>query len=471
MNIRTAPYTSYHDLAKKNDNSRVWLEGEPLLRAGYQPGGFYRVSFDISNLTIRLHFVPDSAEARKLHREKKLRKVSGRQMKDWVKPIVDICNAEVTKLFGKYCRFRAQAFSNGVIEFGVHPEELARIERETRFLANLEKGEIRKGDAFLGLGISSAGLAEGFANKGVRCKQVWAVEMEARYLDVACQNSPEVYRGAHLFAGKVEEVEKDLLEPVDAFSFSMPCTNHSLQGRTKKNLAAAEDGDEVTALFGVVEMIKASNPAILFSENVPLAKDSVTYKLLIKELARLGYTCKEMILDQSHSGALDRRTRYWFVAYSNGLALGNIEVQEREMVHTTFGEIMETEEAYTGLWHNIDNLKRREAINKEKGRNFTMRLLTPETSIINTLPRNITKHQVSNPVVPSKDMASYRLPTIHEHADMKLVPRHLVGHASATTAHEGLGQGIAYLHAVGLAEATASKAISQHASQPGFDFS
>ena len=94
-----------------------------------------------------------------------------------------------------------------------------------------------------------------------------------------------------------------------------------------------------------------------------------------------------------------------------------------------------------------------------------MSLLTPESSVINTLPRNITKHQVSNPVVPSSDLTSYRLPTVNEHADMKLVPRRLVGHASATTAHEGLGQGIAFLHAVGLAEATLSKAMGKHSEQ------
>ncbi|MEG3764922.1 DNA cytosine methyltransferase [Alteromonas sp. 14N.309.X.WAT.G.H12] len=470
MKINIAPYTSYHELAKKNNNSRVWLEGEPLLRAGYKAQGFFRVSFDIKKLTIRLHFVPDSPEARKLHREKKLRKVSGRKMKGWIKPIVDICNADVTQLFGEYCRFRAQAFSNGVIEFSVHPEELARVKRETTFLNNLEAGEIRKGDAFLGIGISSAGLAEGFANKGIRCRQVWAVEMEARYLDVACQNSPDVYQGAHLFAGKVEEIEKDLLEPVDAFSFSMPCTNHSLQGRAKKSLACAEDGNEVTALFGVVAMIKASNPALIFSENVPSAQNSTTYQLLKKELHRLGYTCQDMILDQSHSGALERRTRYWFVAYSNGLAIGDVDVAQRKRVYDTFGEIMETDAEYTGKWHDIEKLITREAVNKANGRNFAMSLLTPETRIINTLSRNITKHQVSNPVVPSNDLKAYRLPTINEHADIKLVPRRLIGHASATTAHEGLGQGIAYHHAVGLAEATAQKLLDKHASQSTLAF-
>ena len=71
---------------------------------------------------------------------------------------------------------------------------------------------------------------------------------------------------------------------------------------------------------------------------------------------------------------------------------------------------------------------------------------------MNTIPRNYTKHQVSNPHVFNEDESKYRLITINEHAHMKLIPPHLVQNCSATTAHEGMGQGIAYLHGVGVAE-------------------
>jgi DNA (cytosine-5)-methyltransferase 1 len=458
--------TSYHELDKKNNNSRIWLEGEPLTRAGFEPGGFYSMALNIDTLEATMTFVADSPEARKLWREKKLRKVSGRKMVGWVKPIIDVCNADITQVFGPYGRFRAQAFSNGVITFSVHHEEFARVEREETFKANYKKGVITKGDAFLGFGISASGIKDGFAKTGIKTKQVWAVEMESRYLDIACKNSPETYRDAHLFAGKVEEIEPQLLDKVDAFSFSMPCTNHSLAGRTKKELSSAEEADEVTALFGVRAIINATNPAIIFSENVPQAKESSSYRILIKELERRGYVCQEMILDKTHSGSLERRQRYWFVAYSKGLALGDITVDTTAPIHTSFGDIMESEEEFTGLWHDVEKLKKRERKNIAEGRNFRMNFLTAESTEIKTLPRNITKHQISTPVIPNHDKSMYRLPTITEHADIKRIPRHLVAHASATVAHEGMGQSIVYFHAVGLAYATAKKAsaalLGQH---------
>jgi DNA (cytosine-5)-methyltransferase 1 len=461
--------TSYHELKKKNDESRIWLEGEPLVRAGFKPGGFYETTLNIDTLEATLRFVPDSPEARVRWKNKELRKVSRRQMSGWVKPIIDICNASITQIFGDFGRFKAQAFSNGTVIFSVHHEELARVERENRFKDSLMRGVISKGDAFLGFGISSSGLKDGFAQSGLKTKQVWAIEMESRYLDIACKNSPDVYRDAHLFAGKVEEIETQLLDKVDAFSFSMPCTNHSLSGRAKKQISQAELGEEATALFGVTSIIKAVNPAIIFSENVTMAKGSASYLLLLAELKRMGYEYKEMVLDKTHSGSLERRQRYWFVAYSKGLALGDINVPETAPIHNSFGDIMETEEEYKGDWHDIENLTRREKLNIENGRNFRMNFIDKDSKEINTLTRHITKHQLSTPVILNSDKSLYRLPTVAEHAAIKRIPQRLVKHASATVAHEGMGQSIVYHHAVGLAYATAIKAINKLSTQPSLE--
>lgn len=450
----SATFTSYHDLDKKNNNRRIWLEGEPLLRAGFMPGDFYEVSLNLKTLVVTLSHIPDSPEARARHSRKEIRKVSRRNMGSWIKPIVDVCNADITQFFGEFARFRAQSFE-GRVEFGIHPEDLARAKRELQVMRHLKQGKITKGDAFLGLGISAHAITAGFSKAGVKTEQKWAVEMEARYLDVAAKNNPEAFKNAHLFCAKVEEVEKHLLEPVDAFSFSMACTNHSRQGKAKKGFTLAEMGDEVTSLFGVVEMIKAANPAILFSENVPDALDSITYLLLKKELHRLGYECHDMILDQSHSGAMDRRRRYWMVAYSRGL---NVQVEHlmpdtQDKIHATFGDLME-DVTDPNAWHAMENLDRREAINLENGRNFTKRIINRDTTQVNTIPRNYTKHQVSNPHVENGDSTQYRLITPGEHADLKRVPKPLIAHCSATTAHEGMGQGIAYLHGVGVGYST-----------------
>lgn len=458
--MNNATFTSYHELAKKNDNRRVWLEGEPLLRAGFNPGDFYSVNLNVDTLVIGLTHIPDSKEARLRHKNREIRKVSRRKMTGWIKPIIDICNAEITSLFGEFARFRAQAFK-GSIEFGIHPEDLARARRENSILENMKNGFVTKGDAFLGFGISSHAVSKGADLCGLKTKQLWAVEMEARYIDIAVQNSPEVYKDAHLFCGKVEEVEKTLLEPVNSFSFSMACTNYSSHGITKKNLSSPEMGDEVTSLFGVVDIIKYSNPAVLFSENVPNAKGSVSYELLKKELNRLGYVTHDMILTNKESGAIEGRRRYWMVAFSKGLNLDVETLIPRDAVreYETFGEIKEdvTDEK---AWHPSSKLFKREAINKANGRNFSVSRADDDSIKIGTIPRNYSKHQVSNPHVFSKDGSMYRLLTKTEHAKSKLVPTHLVDNCSASVAHEGLGQGIAYYHAVGLAQSTYSKILS-----------
>lgn len=450
--MKSALFTSYHDLKKKDNNRRIWLEGEPLLRAGFIPGDYYQSSMDLDTLSVTLSHVPDSLEARELHKKRQVHKISRRQMNGWVKPIIDICNAEITSLFGEACRFRAQAFTDHII-FSIHPEDAKRIKRESRLLNHINDGYITKGDAFVGIGVSTHAIHEGFKRAGLKTQQKWAVEIDARYLDVACQNNPSIFKHAHMFVSSVEEVEKDLLEPVDAFGFSMPCTNHSAQGVTKKMLKNAEEGGEVTALFGTIAMIQAVNPAILFSENVPRAKGSVTYNILLKELTRLGYDYEEMILDESHGGSLEKRRRYWFVAYSKGLGIDKTKLMPltQNKVHACLGDVLETEDEPSS-WHDLTKFEVRQKKNEESNRNFKMNLVDEKSTSVSTIGRLYSKHQISNPHI-TNNKGQYRLLSPVEHARVKRVPESLIKHCSDTTAHEGLGQGILYLQAVGLAQA------------------
>lgn len=445
-------HISYHNLKKKKDNRRIWLEGAALLDCGFAPGDFFSLSLNIDNLNVVIKHIPDSPEARRRHAKKEIRKVSRRKCVGWVKPIIDICNAGITSLFGEFCRFKAE-LTPGVVQFGIHPEDLARAKREQRFIDNVKKGTITKGDAFLGFGIKSDAIAEGFKSEGVNTEQKWVIELESRYLDIAKLNSPERYKNTRMFCGYIEEVEKHLLEPVDSFNFSMQCTNHSLTGKTKKKLKTAEMGDEVTALFGVVETIKAVNPAVLFSENVPQAQDSATYQILTKELERLGYNCKHLILDEKHGGCLELRKRYWLVAYSKGLSINadSLIPQPIEKDVATFGAIKDNNIS-DDAWHDVNKLYAREEKNKEEGRNFSTSFVTDESESVNTIPRTYARHQVSNPHVLSPCGKFYRLFSKFEHAAVKRVPVRLINYCSATVAHEGLGQGVSYLQPFGLAK-------------------
>lgn len=447
----TTLHTSYHELKMKNGNRRIWLEGEPLLRAGFTAGQYYTAIFDIENICVKMvllkDFDPLSAAGKAAIKAKSVFKISRRQMTDWVKPIVDLCNASVTAVFGDFCRFRSQAL-DGEVVFAVHPDEMAQAKRETSLLRNLRDGVITKGDAFLGIGISADANREGFAREGIAVKQKWAVELESRYLDIAARNNPQAYLNTHLICGKIEEVETHLLAPVNCFSFSMECTNYSRAGVAKKGLTIAEEGDGVTSLFGVVATIRATNPAIMFSENVVEARNSASYILLKKELIRLNYNYIEFVLNQSHSGALERRVRYWLVIYSKGLNVNvNGEMPTIPMQYKRVGEIMDDNTA-DSAWFPLSNLQKRHDINVAAGRGFSLTLVDENSTSVNTIPRNYSKHQLSNPHVVSDDGKQYRLFSKKEHAKLKLVPPHLVDHASETVANEGLGQGIVYLHGV-----------------------
>lgn len=447
---------SYHELGKKDDNRRIWLEGTALIRAGFLPGSFYEVILHPETFTVEMKLLEDNEATRQRHKQREVRKVSRRQMSGWLKPIMDICNAGITSIFGEHSRFRAVT-SPGQVLFGIHPDCLKKAQREAQFRQHLVDGTITKGDAFLGIGISRHGTTHGFALEGIATEQKWAVEMDANYLDVATLNDPAAYNGTTLFCGTVEEVEKDLLDPVDVFCFSIACTNHSRQGKVKKGIKTAEQGDEVTSLFGVVAMIEAANPAVMISENVVDAQDSVTYELLRKELKRRGYAFKEYTLDQSHSGAIDMRKRYWMVAYSEGLAIDpdTLVVGHEPRIHDTLGDIMQPAE--DSAWFPKTALLTREQKNKENGRNFSVNWVNAHTDSMRSILRNYTKHQTSQPHIEGapSDIGGtdyYRRLNKVEHADSKRIPRHLAEHCSETVAHQGMGQSIVYFHAVKVAQ-------------------
>lgn len=116
------------------------------------------------------------------------------------------------------------------------------------------------------------------------------------------------------------------------------------------------------------------------------------------------------------------------------------------MVYSKVGEILDSETQTP--WFPQENLLKRERINKENGRNFSMTLVDNDTTVVSTIPRNYTKHQVSNPHLTDGN-GNYRLFSRTEHARLKAIPEHLVDHLSETVAHEGLGQSVVYNQARG----------------------
>lgn len=440
----------YQETKVLRETRRVWLEGDDLNRANFPKGAFYTTVFDLEARTLKIKRLPDTEENRLKAKTRKgeVKVVSGRQMKGWVKPIIDVCNADVTDLFKDVLRFRA-IIRDGEIQVSIHHEEINRLNREDSLRANVKDGFVTEGSSFSGIGVSTHAIAEGIEKSGLESRVEYLMDFEQKYLDVARVNNKAKFANAKFITGSIEEIEPSLLEPVNVYSFSMPCTNHSPQGKTKKKLDKAEDSSEATALFGTINMVKAFNPAVLVSENVPSAKGSASYLMLISELKRLGYNVFESILDKSHGKCLEARKRYWFIAVSKGIGeidFNNFDVPEQ--VFATVGDAMENIPEDHERFRPLDKLRTREEKNKAEGRCFALNLVKPEDESVSTIVRLYHKHQVSNPHI-SLDDKNYRLFTKLEHARMKEIPEHFVTNISDTLAHEGCGQSIAYKHGLG----------------------
>lgn len=451
MNTQDILDIKYQETKVLRETRRVWLEGEELNRANFPKGSFYTTVFNLDTRTLKIKRLPDTEENRLKAKSRKgeVKVVSGRKMKaGWIKPIIDVCSAEVTALFQDVLKFRAIIRENE-IEVSIHHEEKNRLQREGYLKQNAEQGFVTEASSFSGIGVSTHAIAEGVENAGLESRVEYLMDMEQKYLDVARINNKQKFGGAKFITGSIEEIEPSLLEPVNIYSFSMPCTNHSAQGKTKKQLDTAEDSSEATALFGTLNIIKAFNPAVLVSENVPNAQGSASYKMLISELERLGYNVFESILDKSHGKCLEARKRYWFIAVSKGI--GEIDFNDfdvPEQVFSTVSEAMEDIPEEHERFRPLDKLLVREEKNKAAGRSFALNLVKPEDTSVSTIVRLYHKHQVSNPHI-SLDDKNYRLFTKLEHARMKEIPEHFVENISDTLAHEGCGQAISYKHGLG----------------------
>jgi DNA (cytosine-5)-methyltransferase 1 len=433
---------------KINAKRRIWIEGPRLTEASFVPGTFYEKRLDIDTRTLTLIALPNNEKTLARYANKEIQMVSKRKKGERIIPIIDVVRG-VKELLGSCEKYYAKLYE-GIIVITLSPVDKAIEERESRYKQHINNNHVDFATAFVGIGISSHAISSSLQANGIKTKHKWICDIEGSYLDVAKANSPEMYDETVLFEASVEDVEPSLLTPVDVFNFSMPCTNHSTAGKAKKRNNNPEMADESTCLFGVVAMIRASNPAIITSENVVGAMESASYILLRKELNRMGYVISEATLNREHGGAIEDRKRYWFVATSKGLPkveIDNISKTPREdYPFKSVGEILESPSSVEERWASSEPLVRRAAKNIEEGRNFKINKVLPTDESMSTIVRNYNKRQVSNPHLFRHDDTEYRLFTRYEHARAKLVPEHLIADTSETLAHQGLGQGINYMH-------------------------
>lgn len=442
---------AYHKVGTNcNDVSRVWMQGDHLARAGFSKGIPYTSTYDIKSKTIILRVAEPGTN--------RIRSVSGRKKKglDQVTPIIELANSDVAEITKNATKVRADFFI-GEIRISIHHLDTKMEDRESRLKDHLSKGYVTRGVLCSGIGISAAASYDGLAAFGIKSKTCFMIDRERNYNDIALQNNHSISNKTKFFESSLEEIETNLLGYVDEIHFSLACSPFSLSGRAKNSTKVPEEHIDSTALLGLIRIIDACQPAMLYSENVMMAKNSATYQLLINILTACNYEISEIELNGNDTGSLEFRPRWWFVATSKGLGKINIKdhfpVFEKE-VHE-LNDVLEDIPLSDKRWRCTANKKSRAEKNKKKGNGFKFNLVTKSEKNIGVMGKHYSKDRNTEPHLILDDDKLARLLTVKEIAKCQSVPLHLVKHCIPLYATQGLGQGIDYRQGVGISVAVA----------------
>lgn len=428
---------SYLKVTEHKGAKRLWLEGLYLGRCGFTRGARYRTVLDMEagHFRIELHANGD-------------RQVSGRLRNEREIPIIDLCSADIRSLTGDHDRVRVMV-ADGTIVVSLHHFDLKRLEREDRLREHVENGMVTEGTLCAGGGISTAALKDGLTDEGIATRVEWVVDREPSYLGYAMERNPSV-ADAQVIEAALEELEPQLLTKVDVLNMSLPCTGHSLSGKSKNKIAVAEEhSSDATAMVGALNLIPYLQPSIIVSENVKEARHSASYLLLKAALAQWGYQLHEWILDETHAGTLEARERYWLVAISDGLPEFNPDdLRSAPRQYANLGAIMEPVADDDPSWSDNQYLKDKAIRDSAAGKGFaTRQLLTADSPKIGTIGRGYAKRRSTEGFF-TRDDGKERLLTPLEHARVKGIPDEYAGGGyGMTLLHEVFGQSILYPHA------------------------
>jgi DNA (cytosine-5)-methyltransferase 1 len=423
---------SYTNLKAHKGGSRLWVEGAKLVVANFIKGARYsRIETEDG---FKLALDPEGKY-----------KVSGRLKNGRDIPIIDMILADGFGDFKDGTRIRA-VFQSGIITITVHHECIAKTRREARFVHNLKAGSLKEASACTGGGVSAAAVHQAITDSGFNSSLAWVVDCEIKYLQVAYANNFAITDETVCYESTLEELETATLSEVDILSFSLPCAGLSVAGKSKHG-KAPEEHESATSVFGIRNIIKASNPALIYSENVTKAKGSPMYILLLQELKRMGYTIVESILNSENTGSFENRPRYWFMAYSAGLpadCFTSVFDFKLERKYQNLGQL--TDQAIPdGMWSENQYLKDKQVRDAAAGKGFAARQLLDESATsIGVIGRHYNKRRSTEPFIVNAE-GKERLLTLTEHAKAKECPVELVQGCNPTIGHEILGQGIDYL--------------------------
>lgn len=171
-------------------------------------------------------------------------------------------------------------------------------------------------DLFAGIG----GIRKGLEQSGGTC--VYSVE-----IDPHARRTYEANFG-HVEAADIRTVDPADLPPFDVLAAGFPCQPFSIAGVSKKlSLGRAHGFEDATSgnlFFEIVRLAEATEPPVLFLENVKNLRShdrGNTFRVILSELNRLGYEVSERVIDARH-WVPQHRERTFIVAFRRSVFAG-----------------------------------------------------------------------------------------------------------------------------------------------------
>ena len=450
---------------------RLYLDTIALCRAGFEPGMTYRIDVHESEGRVAIHSC--AAGGRRVsHKKRGVRRL----------PVIDLNNASDLAPVAGLESVRV-IFAAGVIHvlaLASHRKAALRLARlQTRVATGLP---LQTAGIAFGAGVTSSALHAGLQQAGVPAQLVLANEISADMLEVALANNGDVRPRSLMINAPMQEAVNDdwllsHLPEVDLLEVGIPCSGASRAGMAKRRLARMEDHPLVGHLVAaVIEWIAVLQPAILMAENVVTYAATASAAILRAWLKDAGYAVAEVVLDAQDFGSLESRVRWFLVAYPPELQLSLERLPpttvDRPKLVDALDPVPEDDPAFRAVPYLVEKAVR----DAERGANFKMQWLTPESTSVPTLRRGYHKGGSTDPrLVHPSDPTRSRLLTAAEHARIKGIDPALLAGLSSTESHEVCGQSVdvRVVEALGrrlgelVLQARAAKPVpAQHAVRP-----
>lgn len=455
-------------LREHKGTARIWLQGNTLLRNGFEPGTKYKRVVK-NGVLVLTRTEDDDFMLTQLDDGAKVRLVSSRTRNGKQTPIIDVANDEVAQMFEGMKNLRV-VLNPGKILIMPPASEIRARARLERAYARVAAGlPLKVGSFAHGGGILSRALEVGAGLEGIPFKLMLANEYREDLIDHVIDHNPAWSPETMSLCGPMQEFAFDsaILQmaaehigddgELDHIEAGIPCSGASVAGRAKRGLVHPEAHPEVGHLIApFIALIAKFNPSSITLENVTQYLNTASMDILRTMLRDLHYDVYETVVEGAEWNALENRKRMVMVAVTKGMSFSFGDMVRPEPRVRKLGEILEDLPLDHPSWSEMTGLKAKAVRNKEAGNSFAMQIYDEESPSINTLTKGLAKNRSTDPKIRHPQNPNLlRIPTPKEHARAKGIPEQMVDGLCASTAHELLGQSVNFDPFVSVGQALA----------------